>query len=248
MTKTETSNNKTETTEQSTLYYFYSVGCGWCKKTEPLVDQLIADGYDILKLDLADTENQEINKELKTKFKTQCGTPWLVDAESGNSICGFREKDIIEKWANGEEIPTPPKPTRPVPKIPFMNATDSEIEKWEDDYKKWLEENDHLPENQRKSADELLSMPRPKSEPPKPPSPSFTDEQWDEWSKGYDKWKDDNSHLPNLQPASVIRDRFKQPMNQNQPVMNSNMNPDFEARVRRVEQKLDKLMKHLGVQ
>ena len=26
--------------KESTLYYFYSVGCGWCKKTEPLVDEL----------------------------------------------------------------------------------------------------------------------------------------------------------------------------------------------------------------
>ena len=37
---------------ESTLYYFYSVGCGWCKKTEPLVDELNEAGYDILKLDL----------------------------------------------------------------------------------------------------------------------------------------------------------------------------------------------------
>ena len=26
--------------KESTLYYFYSVGCGWCKKTEPLIDEL----------------------------------------------------------------------------------------------------------------------------------------------------------------------------------------------------------------
>ena len=38
---------------ESTLYYFYSVGCGWCKKTEPLVDELNESGdYEILKLDL----------------------------------------------------------------------------------------------------------------------------------------------------------------------------------------------------
>ena len=27
-----------------TLYYAYSVGCGWCKKTEPLIDELNKDG------------------------------------------------------------------------------------------------------------------------------------------------------------------------------------------------------------
>ena len=30
--------------KESTLYYFYSVGCGWCKKTEPLVDELNESG------------------------------------------------------------------------------------------------------------------------------------------------------------------------------------------------------------
>ena len=43
--------------KESTLYYFYSVGCGWCKKTEPLVDELNETGkYEILKLDLSETE------------------------------------------------------------------------------------------------------------------------------------------------------------------------------------------------
>ena len=53
---------------ESTLYYFYSVGCGWCKKTEPLVDELNESGYDILKLDLTDKDNQELNTQLKEKY------------------------------------------------------------------------------------------------------------------------------------------------------------------------------------
>ena len=36
------------------LYYFYSVGCGFCKKAEPIVDELNKEGYNILKLDLAE--------------------------------------------------------------------------------------------------------------------------------------------------------------------------------------------------
>ena len=52
--------------KESTLYYFYSVGCGWCKKTEPLIDELNESGdYEILKLDLAEKDNQELNKQLK---------------------------------------------------------------------------------------------------------------------------------------------------------------------------------------
>ena len=84
--------------KESTLYYFYSVGCGWCKKTEPLIDELNETGkYEILKLDLSEKDNQELNNQLKQKYGKQCGTPWLIDASNGNNICGHREKDIIEK-------------------------------------------------------------------------------------------------------------------------------------------------------
>ena len=44
--------------EESTLYYFYSVGCGFCKKLDPIIDELIKEGHDILRLDLADKDNQ----------------------------------------------------------------------------------------------------------------------------------------------------------------------------------------------
>ena len=53
---------------QSPLYYFYSVGCGFCKKVEPIVDELIKDGNDILKLDISDPENQKISQELKKEY------------------------------------------------------------------------------------------------------------------------------------------------------------------------------------
>ena len=130
---------------ESTLYYFYSVGCGWCKKTEPLIDELNKAGYDILKLDLAEKDNQELSKQLKDKYKKQCGTPWLVDAESGNNICGFREKDIIEKWAKGEKIPEPPKPKGPPPPPPQDFDNEEQVKTWKDGYEKWVKENDHMP-------------------------------------------------------------------------------------------------------
>ena len=130
---------------ESTLYYFYSVGCGWCKKTEPLIDELNKSGYDILKLDLSEKDNQELNTELKEKYKVQCGTPWLIDAETGNQICGFREKDIIEKWAKGEEIPEPPKPKGPPPPPPQDFKDKKEVSEWKTGYEKWVKENKHMP-------------------------------------------------------------------------------------------------------
>ena len=79
----------------------------------------------------------------------------------------------------------------------------------------------------------------------------MTDDELSNWGIDYDEWVKVNNHLPNLQPASVIIDRIKK---QNQSVPPTAINnagntisADSDARVRRVEQKLDKLIKHLGV-
>ena len=70
-TKSEktTSKKKDNTPEESTLYYFYSVGCGFCKKADPVVDEFIKEGHDILKLDLAEKDNQGLKAELEKKYK-----------------------------------------------------------------------------------------------------------------------------------------------------------------------------------
>jgi len=233
--------------ELSPWYVFCSTGCGFCKKAEPVVEALNNEGYDILTLDVSDPENKKINDELKKEFNTQCGTPWLINADTGKGICGFREKDVLEKWLDGEDIPAPPRPKGPMPKPPFLGSTGKEETKWKKEYKKWAEENSHLPKIQ--SADEILKRPRPKTEPPKPPNPQGTDAELDTWAKEYDKWKDENSHLPNLQPVESILQRFKQQRDgqgtQQPPVQNQQA---LTGRIDTLEQKLDKLMKHLGVQ
>ena len=59
--------------KESTLYYFYSVGCGWCKKTEPLIDELNESGdYEILKLDLSEKD---------TQFQTQQNTETIQEVQ-----------------------------------------------------------------------------------------------------------------------------------------------------------------------
>jgi len=237
--KSKTTTKKTQTKKDSTLYYFYSVGCGWCKRCEPIVDELNKEGYDILKLDLSDSNNQGLQKELQEKYNKQCGTPWMIDGDTGNDICGFREKDIIKKWADGEEIPAPPKPKGMPPRPPFMEAPKEDVAKWKIDYDKWLKENDHLPKNQKKTADEILDMPRPKSQPPTPPQPNSNDEQLNTWKETYQEWVNDNGHLPNLQSGDQVIERLKKQWemqkNQQQPAgppqsqqaFNKNMNTEY---------------------
>tara|TARA_Y100000593_G_scaffold3590_1_gene7065 strand:+ start:2825 stop:3706 length:882 start_codon:yes stop_codon:yes gene_type:complete len=226
------------------LYYFYSVGCGWCKKTEPIIDELNGEGYNILKLDLAEADNREVQKEMNEKYGKQCGTPWLIDPETGNDICGFREKDIIQKLANGEEIPAPPRPTGPPPKPPLLEAPDEEVSKWKEDYNKWAEDNKHMPNIQ--TAEQILERPRPKTEPPKPPQPNASDADIDKWGDEYEKWRLENEHLPGLQPKEQMVQRFKsrgQQPPQQAPVAGGNV----EQRLSTIEAKLDALVKHLGV-
>ena len=226
------------------IYYFYSVGCGWCKKTEPIIDELVAEGYNILKLDLSEADNREVQKEMNEKYNKQCGTPWLIDPATGNDICGFREKDIIQKLANGEEIPAPPRPTGPPPKPPLLNAPDEEVTKWKEEYGKWAEDNKHMPNIQ--TAEQILSRPRPKTEPPRPPAPNASSEDIDKWGDEYEKWRLENEHLPNLQPKEQMVERMKmrgQQPGAQPPVGGGNI----EQRLSTIEAKLDALVKHLGV-
>ena len=239
----------------SPWYYFYSQGCGWCKRSEPIVDELINEGHDILKLDLADPDNQALNQELKQEYNIQCGTPWFINEATGKGICGFREKDILEKWLAGEDIPAPPRPKGPIPKIPLLDAPKSEIKEWKKLYKAWLKENDHLPDNQKKSAEDILKQPRPKTEPPKPPQPSWSDEKIDEWGVEYGKWVKENSHLPNLQPADQVVARLKAQRpgnkgdNTNAPVQNvdSGKLNTLDAKIQALEVKVDKIISHFGI-
>ena len=235
--------------KESTLYYFYSVGCGFCKKLDPIIDELIKEGHDILRLDLADKDNQGLKNELSKEYKKQCGTPWLIDASNGNQVCGFRDKETIMKWVNGEDIPSPPRPNGIPPRPPFMDAKKDEIKKWKENYNKWLKNNEHLPEERRKSAKEILDMPRPNSAPPQIPDIDSTDEQLDNWSKDYKKWTEENKHLPKLQPVESVLESLKNRRKQHQQKQKID-NQSVEILTKKIEKldkKIDELMEHLGV-
>ena len=125
------------------VYYFYSLGCAWCKKLDPIVDELVKDGYNIIKLDVGDKDNRDAKIELETKFNFKCGTPSLVEPKSGEYICGYKEKDIVEKLCKGEKIPQPPKPKTPPPKPPQIDDK-KDVKRWEKEYEKWREDNTHM--------------------------------------------------------------------------------------------------------
>ena len=177
--------------KESTLYYFNSVGCAFCKQIDPIVEKLNKEGYDILSLDLSDKDNQGLHREIENKYDLRCGSPFLVDGSNGNNICGQTTEEMIKKWADGEKIPEPPKPKSPPPPLP---------QDWDD--KKLI----------------------------------------DEWKQSYEKWRDENNHLPNLTTTEEVVDRFKKQWEARKKQQQS-----LDTRVGVIEQKLDKLMNHLGV-
>ena len=130
--------------KESTLYYFYSVGCAFCKQIDPVVEKLNNEGYDILKLDLNEKDNQGLHREIENKYDLRCGTPFFVDGSNGNNICGETGEEMIKKWADGEEIPEPPKPKSPPPPLPQDWDNQEEVDIWKQAYEGWVEENNHM--------------------------------------------------------------------------------------------------------
>ena len=191
---------KKKTEQKHELLYIMSPQCGWCKKADPVVDEL-KKKYDIRTLDVTNSEESKLAEEFKNKHNAQCGTPLFLDNITGNQVCGFRQ-DVLEDWAQGKEIPKPVRPTGPPPKPPFFGSSKKE-------------------------------------------------EQIQVWKKEYEIWVKENNHLPNLQPVDTIVDRIKQINLQKQQsqvqTQNTNLAPDQEARLSRIEQKLDKMSKHFGV-
>jgi uncharacterized Zn finger protein (UPF0148 family) len=99
--------------KKNNLLYIMNPQCGWCKKADPLVADMRKNGHSITTLDVNNQEDAKRASEVKNKHNVQCGTPLFIDAESGNAVCGFREMDVLEKWAKGEKIPAPPQRTPP---------------------------------------------------------------------------------------------------------------------------------------
>ena len=188
-------------TKESTLYYFYSQGCAFCKRIDPIVDDLNEyHNTNILKLDLSEKDNQGLKRELENKYDLRCGTPWLVDASNGNNICGAATKENIQKWVNGEKIPAPPKP---------------------------------------------------KSPPPVPPKELDDKKIVDEWKNSFNKWAKENDHLPNIPKVEDMLERLRKNKEMMARQGDGNIPPagprTLEGRISSLEQKLDKLMGHLGV-
>jgi|19_taG_2_1085344.scaffolds.fasta_scaffold00081_30 thiol-disulfide isomerase/thioredoxin len=120
------------------LLYIMNPNCGWCKKSDPVVEEMRAKGHKITTLDVNDSDDLKRIEEVKSKYNVQCGTPLFIDAESGNAVCGFRQ-DVLDKWADGEKIPPPPprpsppqQPQQPPQMDAILNMRKFQLEIWQE--------------------------------------------------------------------------------------------------------------------
>ena len=68
------------------LFYIMNPNCGWCKKADPVVDELIKNGFEITTLDVSNKEEAQQAKELQSKHEVRCGTPLFIESETGNIV------------------------------------------------------------------------------------------------------------------------------------------------------------------
>lgn len=127
----------------SELLYIMNPSCGWCKKSDPVVEELNKAGFKIITLDMGNPVDAKRANDVKTKYNAQCGTPLFIDADTGNMACGFKEKDMLEKWAKGEKLPAPPprpqQEQRPQQPMQMQGTAINPNAKGEFKLKVWLE-------------------------------------------------------------------------------------------------------------
>ena len=139
--------------KKNELVYITSERCGWCKKADPIVEELRNEGYLIKSLDITNEDQAKEANKIKQTFNVSCGTPLFIDTEDGNMVCGFKEKDILKKWADGEKIPAPP-PRQPQPqqqqqqqqRQPNINAQEFMMKNVEFRFSVWQEAKQSLME------------------------------------------------------------------------------------------------------
>ena len=99
------------------------------------------------------------------------------------------------------------------------------------------------------SGEEIPEQPKPKSAPPPQPVDLEDKDLVDTWKKSYMKWKADNNHVPTIPDADIMLENLKKQkkMMAQRQQQGQTQNLEMSNRISGIEQKLDKLMKHLGV-
>lgn len=89
------------------IIMFYGQECPHCRVMHPIVDQLVAEGYDFEKLEVwHDENNAEKMRGFSTIIDEASGgglpVPTFLDVAGERAICGEMPYDDLKKWINQE--------------------------------------------------------------------------------------------------------------------------------------------------
>jgi hypothetical protein len=85
------------------LLFFYGLECDHCKKMEKLVEEVIAEGIDIERVEVWNNkENEALMVSLDCGAEPCGGVPFFYNKKSGKSICGEATVAELEIWAQGK--------------------------------------------------------------------------------------------------------------------------------------------------
>lgn len=87
--------------EENHLLYFYGTECVPCKTFKPMHEQLEADGFPVLQLEV--WHNAENMKKLQEVDQGRCGAvPYHYNVQTDKFICGECDYNELLAWAKGE--------------------------------------------------------------------------------------------------------------------------------------------------
>jgi len=76
----------------SYVLYFWRTGCEYCTQEEPIIHQLLSEGYQIISIDIAN----ETMKQYATQYEIT-GTPTFV-ASNSERLIGYQTYDQLKEW------------------------------------------------------------------------------------------------------------------------------------------------------
>jgi len=89
------------------IIMFHGQECPHCRVMHPIVDQLIAEGYDIVKLEVWHNEDNASKMRSYAKIIAAASggdlsVPTFLDEEEGRAICGEMSYQELKQWINEE--------------------------------------------------------------------------------------------------------------------------------------------------
>ena len=86
---------------------FYGQGCPHCHVMHPIVDRLISEGSNILKLEVWHDNNnadkmRSFSKIIANASGGDLAVPTFLDEENERAVCGEMSYETLKQWINKE--------------------------------------------------------------------------------------------------------------------------------------------------